>query len=36
VTTEGLTLVVATHDPAVTDVADVGYRIADGVLQRAE
>jgi len=36
VTTEGLTLVVATHDPAVTDVADVGYGIADGVLQRAE
>ena len=36
VTTEGLTLVVATHDPAVTDVADVIYRIADGVLQRAE
>jgi ABC-type lipoprotein export system ATPase subunit len=36
VTTEGLTLVVATHDPAVTDVADVVYRIADGVLQRAE
>ena len=36
VPTEGLTLVVATHDPAVTDVADVVYRIADGVLQRAE
>ena len=36
VTTEGLTLVVATHDPAVTDVADVVYRIADGILQRAE
>jgi putative ABC transport system ATP-binding protein len=36
VRSEGLTIVVATHDPAVTDAADVIYRIADGVLQRAE
>jgi putative ABC transport system ATP-binding protein len=36
VSTEDLTLVVATHDPAVTEAADVVYRIADGVLQRAE
>ncbi|GAC1395223.1 MAG: ABC transporter ATP-binding protein [Chloroflexota bacterium] len=33
---EGLTILVATHDPAVTDAADVVYRIADGVLRPAE
>jgi len=36
IASEGQTIIVATHDPAVTDAADKVYRIADGVLQSAE
>ena len=35
VASEGLTILVATHDPAVTEASDVIYRIADGVLRPA-
>ena len=30
------TMLVATHDPAVVAAADVAYRLADGILRRAE
>ncbi len=36
VATEGLTLIVATHDPAVTEAADMVYHIADGRVQPVE
>ncbi len=32
VSSQGLTLLVATHDPAVTEASDLVYRIADGAL----
>src|SRR5579885_121236 len=32
VASQGLTLLVATHDPAVTEASDLVYRIADGAL----
>jgi putative ABC transport system ATP-binding protein len=36
VDSEGMTIIVATHDPTVTDAADVIYGIADGVLHLEE